>query len=347
MDDNFSMCSQPSLSCTSTGTSFSSTSSVYDPFTPSSRRSSPNELHLDFNDGACNYNGATDQQPLNMTSPTNMSKFMFGPVKQEPEQVSFTTETMLPSTPMKKMEGSYDYEQMLEMNMTATHGSMGAGTVTPSNTFGMDIMSPEISMGATSYMMTPTRSLSSASEIADPVPWSMTHESPITFFNGMSAPVDMERHSQSPLHNAQQPYSLQSNGHSPANRFRMQRKMMHEAQRKSSELQRAQIRATRTRTEKVDHGTLDVVRRAMCKCDYPGCTKAFRRNEHLKRHKQTCVYSVPSIKSVHTNKHHIDSMEKGLIASPASSAARTSSTARITSTTIASYMPDPTAATVA
>ncbi|KAF5001013.1 hypothetical protein FDECE_11083 [Fusarium decemcellulare] len=33
--------------------------------------------------------------------------------------------------------------------------------------------------------------------------------------------------------------------------------------------------------------SVDVVRRAMCKCDYPGCHKAFRRNEHLKRHKQT------------------------------------------------------------
>ncbi|KOS22404.1 Regulatory protein brlA [Escovopsis weberi] len=31
----------------------------------------------------------------------------------------------------------------------------------------------------------------------------------------------------------------------------------------------------------------NVVRKAMCKCDYPGCHKAFRRNEHLKRHKQT------------------------------------------------------------
>ncbi|EXL90210.1 hypothetical protein NOF04DRAFT_21608 [Fusarium oxysporum II5] len=25
----------------------------------------------------------------------------------------------------------------------------------------------------------------------------------------------------------------------------------------------------------------------MCKCDYPGCHKNFRRNEHLRRHKQT------------------------------------------------------------
>jgi hypothetical protein len=70
--------------------------------------------------------------------------------------------------------------------------------------------------------------------------------------------------------------------------MRVQRKMMlHEAQRKTSELQRAQIRGSRTRAGKPESGAVDVVRRAMCKCNYPGCNKAFRRNEHLKRHKQT------------------------------------------------------------
>ncbi|KAF4956619.1 hypothetical protein FSARC_11524 [Fusarium sarcochroum] len=36
-----------------------------------------------------------------------------------------------------------------------------------------------------------------------------------------------------------------------------------------------------------DPSQIDVARRAICKCDYPGCAKSFRRNEHLKRHKQT------------------------------------------------------------
>jgi hypothetical protein len=281
MDDNFSLCSQP-LSCPSTGTSFSSASSVYEVYTPSSRRSSPNELSMDFADGI-SYHGP--EQSLSMTPPS-MSKYMFGPIKQEPEQISFTSDTILPSTPHRKIDGSsYDYEQMLEMNM-ATHPSMG--TITPSHSFGMGTVSPEVpSMGPTSYMLTPSRSLSSGPEVADPSTWATANDDPIAFFSGLGAPVELERHSQSPL-GSHHPYGLHSNGPSPSNRFRMQRKLMlHEAQRKSSQLQKAQIRATRTRTEKHEAGTVDVVRRAMCKCDYPGCTKAFRRNEHLKRHKQT------------------------------------------------------------
>jgi hypothetical protein len=91
----------------------------------------------------------------------------------------------------------------------------------------------------------------------------------------------MDRHSQSPLG-----YHL----HDPnsPNRMRAQRKLIvHEIQQKSAELQRAQIRSSRKRSIKPDSAQVDVVRRAMCKCDYPGCHKAFRRNEHLKRHKQT------------------------------------------------------------
>ena len=41
---------------------------------------------------------------------------MFGPIKQEPERVCFSTES-IPSTPMKKLEGGFDYDQLLEMNM--------------------------------------------------------------------------------------------------------------------------------------------------------------------------------------------------------------------------------------
>jgi hypothetical protein len=58
-------------------------------------------------------------------------------------------------------------------------------------------------------------------------------------------------------------------------------------QRKAKELQPAGIRQSKKRPIKPDPSQVDVVRRALCKCDYPGCHKAFRRNEHLKRHKQT------------------------------------------------------------
>ncbi|EXL91123.1 hypothetical protein NOF04DRAFT_18207 [Fusarium oxysporum II5] len=57
--------------------------------------------------------------------------------------------------------------------------------------------------------------------------------------------------------------------------------------RKATELQRSPIRPSTKGPVKPDPSQVDVVRRAMCKCDYPGCHKAFRRSEHLRRHKQT------------------------------------------------------------
>ncbi|KAF4466657.1 zinc finger odd-paired-like (opl) [Fusarium albosuccineum] len=277
MDDGFSLCSQP-MSCPGTSTSFSSASSAYDPFTPTSRRSTPHEFStLDF-DGP--YSAASHRTEL--TPPSSaMGKFLF-PVKTEPEQMPFSD--ALPNTPMKRENMGFDYEPMLDMNM-AHHGSMGS--LTPSNSFGMYGYSPDASIGATSFMMTPTQSLSGSEAAETASPWSCANDSPISFFPNKQIPndfesFDLDRHSQSPLGG----YSL----HDPnsPNRMRAQRKMMvHEIQRKTTELQRAQIRTSRKRSIKPESAPVDVVRRAMCKCDYPGCHKAFRRNEHLKRHKQT------------------------------------------------------------
>ncbi|KAF7559294.1 hypothetical protein G7046_g4867 [Stylonectria norvegica] len=284
MDDSFSLCSQ-SMSCPSTSTSFSSASSAYDPFTPTSRRSSPHEqLAMEF-DGSY-----SSSARVNMTPPS-MGKFIYAPVKTEPEHISF--HDGLPNTPMKREHMGYnDYEHMMEMNMAHSQSSMG--TLTPSSSFGVYGLSPETaSMGPPSFMLTPTNSLTgSEGPHASSSSWSCTDDSPISFFSNSNKQLshdfevmDLNRHSQSPLgryplHDAASP-----------NRMRVQRKMMvHEIQRKTSELQRAQIRASRKRSVnsmKPESGPVDVVRRAMCKCDYPGCHKAFRRNEHLKRHKQT------------------------------------------------------------
>ena len=276
MDDTFSLCSQ-SMSCPSTSTSFSSASSAYDPFTPTSRRSTPHELSMDF-DGS--YNNAHRAE----LTPPSMGKYMYGPVKTEPEHMSFEG---LPNTPMKREGMGFDYEHMLDMNMAQHHhGSMGS--LTPSNSFGMYAISPEAALGATSFMMTPTQSISGSEGAETASSWSCANDSPISFFPSKAQLpsefeiLDLDRHSQSPLGR----YPL----HDPTspNRMRAQRKMMvHEIQRKTNELQRAQIRSSRKRSDKPDSAPVDVVRRAMCKCDYPGCHKAFRRNEHLKRHKQT------------------------------------------------------------
>ncbi|KAM4060670.1 C2H2 type master regulator of conidiophore development brlA [Hirsutella rhossiliensis] len=290
MDDSFSMCSQ-AMSCPSTGTSFSSASSAYDPFTPTSRRSTPNELTLDFDNTACNsfataHPGEMTPASNNGSNNPNMSKYMFGSVKAEPEQMPFPNS--LPSTPLRKMDGmaTPDYDHMLDMNLASQH----MGSVTPSGPYPMYAISPHTAMPPGPFMMTPTHSLSGSDMADSSSTWSCANDSPISFFPQQQkamAPheleaLDMERHSQSPLDR------FHLNGPPTPGRLRAHRKMMvHEIQRKTTELQRAQIRASRKVAGQGDGTAVDVVRRAMCKCDYPGCHKAFRRNEHLKRHKQT------------------------------------------------------------
>lgn len=276
MDDNFSMYSQ-AMACPSTGTSFSSASSACEPFTPTSRRSTPNELTLDFD---ASFGTSHHTGELTPPSTAHMSKYMFGNVKAEPEHMSFGE--VLPSTPVRKVEPiNTDYESMLGMNMP--HQSMGS--LTPSHSFNMYTISPQAAIGPGSFMMTPTHSLS-GSEMADSSSSWSCNDSPIALFPQQKTlpshsleSLDLEHHSQSPIGR----YYLQGAPPSP-NRLRAHRKM-HEIQRRTSELQRA----SRKMSEKGEGNGVDVVRRAMCKCDYPGCHKAFRRNEHLKRHKQTYV----------------------------------------------------------
>lgn len=276
-DSSFTLCTQ-TMACPSATGSFSSASSLHDPFTPTSRRSTPNQVGLE-NDV---YQGT---QSLDLTPPpASKGNFMFGghAVKNEPETIAFYPS--LPSTPMKKIDGFTDeYGQILDMGFT---GQMPLGNLTPSNSFAINTFSPEATVGP--YMMTPTQSLSGSDSglTEGGSTWSIptATESPISFFNMADADgLDLERHSISPA----AVYPLPGNGHSP-DRCHVQRKMMlEEAQRRTSQLQRAQFRACRRKAEKGQAGSMNVVRRAMCKCDYPGCNKAFRRNEHLKRHKQT------------------------------------------------------------
>ncbi|KAJ2974971.1 hypothetical protein NQ176_g5779 [Zarea fungicola] len=281
MDDSFGVYSQ-AMGCPSAGTSFSSASSGCEPFTPTSRRSTPNELTLDFE---ASFGGSHHAGELTPPSTATMSKYMYGAIKAEQDHVGFPE--VLPSTPVRKIEHiNTDFESMYGMNMHPH----SMGSLTPSNSFNMYTISPQAAMGPGSFMMTPTHSLS-GSEIADSSSsWSCANDSPIALFPQQKTlpshsleSLDLERHSQSPIGR----YYLQGGPPSP-NRLRAHRKMMvHEIQRKTSELQRAQIRASRKMSEQGEASGVDVVRRAMCKCDYPGCHKAFRRNEHLKRHKQT------------------------------------------------------------
>ncbi|KAG7403583.1 C2H2 type master regulator of conidiophore development brlA [Fusarium oxysporum f. sp. rapae] len=264
------------MSCPSTTMSFSSAPSPYGPFPLSSRRSTPHGLdNMDFEGSSSSVSHRAELAPPSSA----MGKFMFGPVKPEPEHISFSES--LPNTPMKREQLGFEYEHMVDMNMSH-HGSMGS--LTPSNSFSMYSYSPDASMGPASFMMTPTQSISGSEAAETGSSWLCANDSPDSFFLNTQLfrdvdAVDLDRHSQSPLG-----YHL----HDPnsPNRMRAQRKLMvHEIQQKSAELKRAQIRPSRKRSIKPDSAQVDDGR-AIYKCDYPGCHKAFRRNEHLKRHKQ-------------------------------------------------------------
>ncbi|KAF4468603.1 hypothetical protein FALBO_4504 [Fusarium albosuccineum] len=49
----------------------------------------------------------------------------------------------------------------------------------------------------------------------------------------------------------------------------------------------AQTQSSRKQSTASGSVLVNIVERAMVNCDYPGCHKVYRRNEHLKRHKQT------------------------------------------------------------
>jgi hypothetical protein len=186
-------------------------------------------------------------------------------------------------------------------------------------------------MGPTSFMMTPTHSLSGSEMAESSSSWPCSNESPISFSAQKDLGsfeldgLDLDRHFQSPL----DAFHL----HAPPSPggLRAHRKMMvHEIQRTTTELRRGQNRASRRASGGKSEGAVAAVRRAMCKCDYPGCHKAFLRNEHLKRHKQRCVYNLPPSTDLSTNGHSIAFTAMDLIVSRAHSVARISLTAKIT-----------------
>ncbi|KAI3570795.1 hypothetical protein IWW34DRAFT_796357 [Fusarium oxysporum f. sp. albedinis] len=275
MDDSFSLCGQP-MSCPSTTTSFSSTSSAYDPFTPISRQLTHEFGNMHF---GVPYNSVSRRTELTPSS-SAMGKFIFGLVKTEPEIMPF--HDTLPNTPMKREKLGFEYKNMMDMNMTP-YGSMGS--LIPSNSFGMYGYSPDASIGAASFIMTPTQSRSGSEAAQTGSSWTCANDRTISFFPNKQIPsgfdsFKLDRHSQFPLG-----YSL----HEPIspNRTRAQRKMVVKVRQKSDKMKKPKIQLLRKRSIKSDPGQADAVRRARYKCNYPGCHKGFRRNEHLRRHKQT------------------------------------------------------------
>lgn len=237
-------------------TSFSSSSS-YDTFNPTSGFSTPREFSALEPDG-CYNNGS---HGCNAVPPLTAGNFMLDSVvKMRPEQMPFPV--CPPNTPVKPDLGYRDVN-------VGHDGSMNS--LAPSSPE-MFPISPDAVIGAGSFVMTPTQ-VSSGFETADIYsPWSCASDSPTSFLPSSDEAFEMD-------HQSSSPYYVTSPVQPQARLV-----MVNEAQHKTVQLQDAPPRRTRRRSVKADSDPADPAWRS---CDYPGCNKAFRRKEHLKRHKQS------------------------------------------------------------
>ncbi|UPK94808.1 hypothetical protein LCI18_005743 [Fusarium solani-melongenae] len=263
MDNCFSYTQSMSYPYTS---SFSSASSSYDPFTPT-RFSSPYELSALEPDGSYNISHGVDAAPRSA-----VGDFMLDAVVETKlEHIPFPD--CPPNTPMKQELVGLHYREIdMEHN-----GSMGS--ITPSSP--CFPISPGTVIGATSFVMTPTQMSSGfeATEIYSP--WSCASDSPVSYPQSNGEVLNIDHQSESPyyVHNSSHVHESTS-----PRQIRPRQMVVDEIQRKTAELQHAQTRRPRKRSVKPDSAPADPV---WSSCDYPGCNKAFRRKEHLKRHKQS------------------------------------------------------------
>lgn len=265
MDSCFGFPSQHTQ-CPLTSTSFSSDFS-YNPLTPTSQFSAPHELSaIGFGHPYNNVSHSAEVAP-----PLTMGDFMLDTViDMELEQMRVLDGP--PNTPLSREFKSFNYK---EMNI---EHSSSTGSLTPLNS-DLYNMSPEAVISATSFMKTPSR-LPLGSEVDDIyLLWSHNSDSPISFFQKEQFPSNYEKLDID--HQSVSPYHVHDS--TSPKQMRAQQMKLNETQRKTTELQNDQIWRARKRVLKPDFVPVEPVRGS---CDYPGCDKAFRRKEHLKRHKQ-------------------------------------------------------------
>ncbi|RTE68097.1 hypothetical protein BHE90_017526 [Fusarium euwallaceae] len=178
---------------------------------------------------------------------------------------------------VKKDPDGSDCEHMLDSGMI-TYDSMGPLTY-PNSSSTYSFPSKDLH-GATSFTMTPTRSFSVFQPASTSSPWAQHYE-------GLDEQVpefktsELKQHSRRLLDGC----SLYgTNIHSPTH---LPQTMNDEAKQMAPELYSVQPSPSGKQSPKRKSAPVDVVRRATCKCDYPGCHKIFRRKEHLKRHKNS------------------------------------------------------------
>lgn len=173
-----------------------------------------------------------------------------------------------------------DHKHMLDLDMPG-HGSIDPWAC--SNLPSTCGIVHNASCEATYLAMTPTQSFPISKPVQNSSLWAH-HDSclrivvPDRTLSGFAASApDQSLSSTWPQHNVDGHSQLFTEGENDAYDTRRTISVHHQSDRRSS----------RHRPPIPESVSVHIKQKAMCRCDYVGCHKAFRRNEHLKRHKQT------------------------------------------------------------
>ncbi|KAF4943148.1 hypothetical protein FSARC_15017 [Fusarium sarcochroum] len=272
MDDFSRINIQPRLSTTII-TGFPFYLQAFNPFSPTSPASSfQHSSSTDFS--------STDivtSSWLQMASPA--LTFMLSPTESE---LNHTCLPSSPNYPAERKQPNFGYKKVSDTGMLHhTSPSLSAISI-PSSAYEYF---PDTYMGA-SFIMPPTQNLSHADATGLISLWPYTHDS-LSLFTPQEQPTSDWDLSNS-VHCPRSPPSASSlHDSTTTHQMRPQYKIkVHKASRETPEIHQAGSRFSKKKHSMVMATEVGITRKAIHSCDYPWCHKAFRRTEHLKRHKQ-------------------------------------------------------------
>ncbi|WQF82335.1 Putative Zinc finger C2H2-type [Colletotrichum destructivum] len=344
-----------SVSCGTTTPSFSAASSVYDPngpFTPRSGRSTPHDHHssIDFDSSFSSQSSFSFDH-----GPAQENKGYFHKPEKVEIQMPMQFAPTVPLTPSRRQSSAYamehlDYNMMLHVTLNShcmpamssphhQHQQQSQQQQQPQQHHHQHHHAEQYSLpqdlsSSPFVMPTPHRGPANSTPSNAHI-WSCSSESPIMMFGNDSTP------STSPLHSmtggnvkretTHSPSPLQSPPSAAAYRQDPRRKLFAEVQRKTLALQKNQndmeaLRQLRSIQVNQDGSVLDCgsvkvrhVAPRREKCNYPDCTKTFKRKEHLKRHfkatheKEVELYTCPATNCNHVFKERRDNFVSHLL----------------------------------
>ncbi|RSL46545.1 hypothetical protein CEP51_015913 [Fusarium floridanum] len=186
------------------------------------------------------------------------------PIKPEAD---FPILSDLAGVSIKKDPDGTVYEHILD-SATIIYGVMGP--LTYPNSSSLCSVSSRALHGATSFTMAPT-----------PSPCAQPHD-------GLDDQVPEFKTSEPKQHSRRLLGGCSLYGINIPSQMHLPHTMVNdEAEQMAPELHSHQPSSSGKQSPKRKSAPVDVVGRATCKCDYPGCHKTFRRKEHLKRHKKS------------------------------------------------------------